>query len=310
MTTFVSIGNGVQSFSRLLEEVKRIAPHLPQPVIVQQGRTTFESDTIEHFAFVDSVEFQRLLAECSLFITHGGSGSVFSALKLGKKPIVVPRRKRFHEIIDDHQLNFTRELAGRGLIISVEDEHNLLAGVDQALANPNLPDALISKHDALVEIGKALGKHAPKGKDKIALVTPPGGHLNEIEFLRSLYGNHPHFFVTNSEIVEPPHMRGLVHVITHSHRDWRFFVNIQEAFNLLRREKPKVILTTGGGFSVAFAFAGKLLGIPTVYIETAAKVGTPTVTGRFMYWLTRDFFYQWPQVGRHFPKGKCVGLLY
>lgn len=309
MTTFVSIGNGVQSFSRLLEEVKRIAPDLPQPVIVQHGRTSFESDTIQHFAFVDSIEFQRLVAECSLFISHGGAGSVFSALKLGKKPVVIPRRHKFGEHVDDHQEIFVQELAGMGLVVKVEEMGDLLASAQQALNGPDVPLNFEVNELARAEIGKALHKYAPNSEDKIALVTPPGGHLNEIEFLRGLYRSHPHFFVINSEIVEPPHMRGRVYVITHSERDWRFLVNMWEALSLLRRERPKVLLTTGGGFSVAFTLAGKTLRIPTIYVETAGKVSIPTVTGRFMYWLTRDFFYQWPQVGRHFPKGKCIGLL-
>jgi hypothetical protein len=35
MSTFVSVGNATQSFSRLLDAVIDIAPTLPQPVIFQ-----------------------------------------------------------------------------------------------------------------------------------------------------------------------------------------------------------------------------------------------------------------------------------
>jgi UDP-N-acetylglucosamine transferase subunit ALG13 len=311
MTTFVSVGNGHQDFSRLLNEVKRIAPNLPQPVIVQHGRTPFESDSIKHFAFVDSAEFGRLLRVTTLIITHGGAGSVFRALKLGKRPVVVPRQHDFNEHVDDHQVTFVNELAQAGLVVGVIDIGSLEKAVAAALTNPQISDdlPLPVATKALADIGGALNRHAPRTSDKIALVTPPGGHLNEIEYLSELYSSHPHFYVTNMEFVEPPHMRGLVHVITHSSRDWRFLINLKEAFHLLRREKPRVILTTGGGFSVAFTLIGRVLRIPTIYIETAGKVGTPTATGRIMYWLTRDFFYQWPQVGRHFPRGTCVGLL-
>ena len=104
-------------------------------------------------------------------------------------------------------------------------------------------------------------------------------------------------------------MRDRTIEITLSQRDWKFFVNVTEAIQILRRERPKVILTTGGGFSVAFALVGKLLGIPTIYIETVAKVNVPTATGKVMYWIANRFFYQWPYLERYFPKGEYIGLV-
>jgi UDP-N-acetylglucosamine transferase subunit ALG13 len=310
MSTFVTTGNGVQSFSRLLEEVKRIAVHLPQPVIVQHGKTAFSADGIESFDLVDSVTFQKLLADCEVLITHGGGGSVFAALKIGKKPIVVPRLKNFDEIIDDHQVTFAKELERQGKVVAVHDVSQLLAAVKEVQTYPAIPDRTQEDVDPLAIIGAALQKYAPQEHHKICLVTPPGGHLNEIQFLSPLFQDHPHFYILNSKIIESGSMVGRVQTISFSHRDWRFLINIKEAFNILRKEKPKVILTSGGGFSVAFALAGKVLGIPTVYVETCAKVDVPTMTGRAMRYLTRDCYYQWPQVAKHFPKGKYVGLLY
>jgi beta-1,4-N-acetylglucosaminyltransferase len=310
MSTFVTTGNGVQSFSRLLDEIKRIAPQLPQPVIVQHGKTVFSADGIQSFDLVDLLTFQKLLNDCKVLITHGGAGSVFGALKIGKKPVVVPRMKKFDEIIDDHQITFAEELQRQGKVVAVHDVSQLLAAVQDVQANPTIPDRAKEYVDPLLMIGETLKKYAPKTMDKICLVTPPGGHLDEIRFLSSLFKDHPHFYILNTSIIEPVEMQGRVHVISFSHRDWRFLINIKEAFNILCKEKPKVILTSGGGFSVAFALAGKVLGIPTVYIETCAKVNVPTMTGRAMRHLTRDFFYQWPQVAKYFPKGKYVGLLY
>jgi UDP-N-acetylglucosamine transferase subunit ALG13 len=310
MSTFVTTGNGVQSFSRLLDEIVRIAPQLPQPVIVQHGKTAFSVEGIQSFDLVDSVSFQKLLTDCEVLITHGGGGSVFAALKIGKKPVVVPRLKKFDEIIDDHQVTFAHELQRQGKVIAVDDVSQLLAVVREVQANPKIPDRTKEDIDPIAIIGAAIKTYAPHSSDKICLVTPPGGHLNEILFLSPLFLDHPHFYILNKAIIEPKAMEGLVRIVSFSHRDWRFMINIKEAFDILRKEKPKVILTSGGGFSVAFALAGKVLGIPTVYIETCAKVDVPTMTGRAMRHLTRDFFYQWPQVAKHFPKGKYVGLLY
>jgi beta-1,4-N-acetylglucosaminyltransferase len=307
--TFVSIGNGTQSFARLLEEVKRISHDLPQPIIVQYGRTPFQATGIQSFDFTDESEFLRLLTECSVFITHGGGGSVFTAIKLGKKPIVVPRRAGFNEIVDDHQIAFTEELARLGKIVPVYEVRSLVPAVKQLLADPTLPDVTNDKSLAHERVKRAIDDYANDQLSKICLVTPSGGHLTEIRELASAYNDRPHFFVINVPIVEPADMKGRTIVISLSQRDLKFFVNIWEAFQILRRERPKVILTTGGGFSVAFALVGKLLGIPTIYVETVAKVNVPTATGKVMYWIADRFFYQWPYLERYFPKGEYIGLV-
>ncbi len=309
MGTFVSIGNCTQNFSRLLDEVKRIADQLPQPIVVQHGRSAFSSDTISHFDFTDEAGFLKCLSECDVFISHAGGGSVFSAIKLGLKPVVVPRRKTFAEHVDDHQVAFAEELARQGKIVPVFDIGELAAATAFAQAHPELPTAGEQSEDATLAVHDAIAHFAPRADDAVCLVTPSGGHLTEIRALKSVYEGHPHHFILNVEIVQSPDMFGRTTVITVSQRDWKFFVNIIEAFQILRRQKPKVILTTGGGFSVAFTLVGKLLRIPTVYIETVGKVNIPTVTGRFMYHLADRFFYQWPYLEKFFPKGRYIGLI-
>jgi UDP-N-acetylglucosamine transferase subunit ALG13 len=307
--TFVSIGNSPRHFVRLLDEVARIASSLPQPIVVQRGRTPFDHPAIKHFSFVDAETFQDLLRGSQLFITHAGGGSVLAALRMGKTPVVVPRLARFGEHVDDHQIALAEELAKQGKIVRVDDIAQLRAAAETALACPP-GEILETNNDAAVNaVASAVAQFAPERDDCVALITPSGGHLAEIRELSSAYCAHPHFFVVNVPLVEPEDMRGRTVVITLSERDWKFLINLWEAVAILREWRPKVLLTTGGGFSVAFTVVGKLLGIPTIYIETVGKVTVPTVTGRFMYRLADRFFYQWPNLARYFPRGEYIGLV-
>ncbi|MGD0635434.1 MAG: glycosyltransferase [Beijerinckiaceae bacterium] len=308
MGTFVSIGNGTQSFARLLDKVAEIAPSLPQPVIVQHGNTPFAYGSIESFDFVAEARFEQLLAECQLFITHGGGGSVFAALRHGKKPVVAPRLKAFDEIVDDHQIAFVDELARQGLVHPLRDVAELSDVAQKALKDPKLAEKFEGSASAALTIKQAVDDFAPGG-GKVLLVTPSGGHLSEIRALRNCYADRPHLYVLNAPIVEPADMQGRTRIIALSQRDWKFLLNLAEAFAIIRRERPAVILTTGGGFSVAFALMGKLFGVKTVYVETVAKVNVPTVTGKIMYRLAERFFYQWPYLEPFFPKGEYVGLI-
>jgi UDP-N-acetylglucosamine:LPS N-acetylglucosamine transferase len=105
-------------------------------------------------------------------------------------------------------------------------------------------------------------------------------------------------------------MEGKVDFIRHSERDLLFFVNLWEAFKILRRERPQVILSTGAGCVVPFALLGRLLfGTRVVYIETLTRLEVPSLTGRIMYYLANHFFYQTKGLKQFFPRAEYQGTL-
>ena len=105
-------------------------------------------------------------------------------------------------------------------------------------------------------------------------------------------------------------MKNKTYFITHSERDWKFFLNLFESIKILRFERPDYLLSTGAGPVVPFAIIVKfILRSKIIYIETMASVDKPSLTGRIMYYLSDHFFYQWPQLVKYFPRGKYGGLL-
>jgi hypothetical protein len=88
---------------------------------------------------------------------------------------------------------------------------------------------------------------------KVCIVSSCGGHLTEVRALRGAYARYPHHYVLNDYAELPDDMRDCTRFISHSERDWRFFVNLWEAASILRRERPEVLLSTGAGPIVPFA---------------------------------------------------------
>jgi UDP-N-acetylglucosamine:LPS N-acetylglucosamine transferase len=127
--------------------------------------------------------------------------------------------------------------------------------------------------------------------------------------LRAAYEKHDHFYVINEKIIVPPDMDGKTCFIRHSERDLLFFVNLWEAWRILRRERPDIILSTGAGPIVPFAIVGRLLGMRTLFIETLTRLQKPSMTGRIVYFLADRVFYQWPALERYFPSGVYGGPL-
>lgn len=130
MSTFVSVGNATQPFSRLLDLLPCIFPLLPQPVIVQHGRTPFKSACCIAVPFLSMEEFSQYVETSDLLILHAGAGSLIHAIRAGKVPLVMPRRATHGELVDDHQVEFAVALATIGKIVLVEE----LDGLKQAIA--------------------------------------------------------------------------------------------------------------------------------------------------------------------------------
>jgi len=125
-----------------------------------------------------------------------------------------------------------------------------------------------------------------------------------------VYGQYDCHYVLNSKALIPEDMRGKTSFITHSERDWKFFMNLWEAYKILRQERPQVILSTGAGLAVPFALVGRgLFGSKVIFIETMTRIYKPSLTGRIMYWIAHDFFYQWKPLETFFPKGRYGGPL-
>jgi beta-1,4-N-acetylglucosaminyltransferase len=145
---------------------------------------------------------------------------------------------------------------------------------------------------------------------KVCIVSSCGGHLTEVRELMPAYANDSHFYVLNDRALLHDDMQNRTYFIAHSERDWRFLLNLWEAFVILRKERPTVILSTGAGPVVPFAIVGRFLfGTRVVFVETIARIDSPSMTGRIMYWLAHDFFYQWPRLAPYFPRGTYGGLL-
>ena len=83
-------------------------------------------------------EVIKNVADARIVITHGGPASFIMPLQIGKTPIVVPRQHQFNEHVNDHQVEFARNVAQRmGTIIPVEDIETLgdiITNYDQIVA--------------------------------------------------------------------------------------------------------------------------------------------------------------------------------
>lgn len=144
---------------------------------------------------------------------------------------------------------------------------------------------------------------------KICIVCSCGGHLAEVRRLRRIYERYDHLYILNDTIELPADMEGKTWFVAKAERNAIVLLNVVQAFRLLVKHKPDLILSTGAGIAVPFALIGRMLSIPVVFIETFTRIERPSLTGRLMYRLATRFFYQWQTLRPFFPSGTCCGPL-
>ncbi|HZX20310.1 MAG TPA: glycosyltransferase, partial [archaeon] len=70
----------------------------------QTGYSDYKPKGIECKDFLSLDDFRAMMKKSSLVITHAGEGNIGLGKNIGKKMIIVPRKKEFSEHTNDHQL--------------------------------------------------------------------------------------------------------------------------------------------------------------------------------------------------------------
>lgn len=125
---FVTVGTHEQPFNRLIEKVDDLVNDgtIKEKVVVQTGFSTYKPQYCEAHKMMSFDEMQQALRDARLVITHGGPSSFIEALQFGKVPIVVPRMEKYHEHVNNHQVEFVKLIAERmNNIIPVYDIDDL-----------------------------------------------------------------------------------------------------------------------------------------------------------------------------------------
>jgi UDP-N-acetylglucosamine transferase subunit ALG13 len=134
---FVTVGTHEQSFDRLVKAVDDLVGEnkIEERVVLQIGNTKYEPKNCEWFRFLPSQkQILNYIKKADIVITHGGAGSIITALKFYKPTIVVPRYKKFNEHTNDHQLDLAGALAKEGKIMVVYDINDLEIVIKKAKA--------------------------------------------------------------------------------------------------------------------------------------------------------------------------------
>lgn len=115
----VSVGTEKFPFNRLMAwlDVLQEANILNEELIVQYGTCTVLPAGARVYRLVREADFRGLIEQARLVIAHCGEGTVLLLDSMQTPFILVPRSVRYHEHVDDHQVELATALASMGVPI-------------------------------------------------------------------------------------------------------------------------------------------------------------------------------------------------
>jgi UDP-N-acetylglucosamine transferase subunit ALG13 len=110
----VSVGTERFPFSRIFDCISRAALDHADTVW-QTGHTQVSGLPGTARTWIPADELNAAVEAADLVVTHAGVGSVLTALRAGRYPLIFPRLRALGEHIDDHQVELASLLQERGL---------------------------------------------------------------------------------------------------------------------------------------------------------------------------------------------------
>jgi len=83
----------------------------------------------------------------------------------------------------------------------------------------------------------------------------------------------------------------------------KFMKSLYQNFNILKKEHPEVIISTGAGIAVGPCYIAKLFfRSKVVFLESFCRTNKPSLSGRLMYPIADLFFVQWKPLLERYGK--------
>ena len=150
---------------------------------------------------------------------------------------------------------------------------------------------------------------------KICFAASSGGHFEQLTMLRPLMEKYDSCIVTEETDYKAMIKGQKMYYLHQVNRKEKLMivwmiVNSFKSLRIMIIEKPDVIITTGVLAVIPLCLLAKLFGKKLVYIESFAKVSSPTETGKLLYKFADRFYVQWEDMRKFYPNAIFLGGIY
>ena len=154
---FVTLGTNDKQFIRLLDACEKAIEEkvITDRVVVQAGFTKYESKNMEIFDYMDRDQFSTFMNSADLVITHGGVGTIMTALKERKKILAAARLSEYHEHVNDHQIQLLTSFEKEGYSLVLDEDEMM----EKDLLMNKLEELKSKKSELIMNMEKSTAKN-------------------------------------------------------------------------------------------------------------------------------------------------------
>lgn len=150
---------------------------------------------------------------------------------------------------------------------------------------------------------------------KICFAASSGGHYEQLMMLKPLMEKYDSFILTEKTQYEARVTGEKTYYLKQVNRKEKTFLlrmlqNAFLTFGIFLKEKPNVVICTGVLAMIPMCLLVKLFGGKLIYLESFAKVTSPTETGKLLYRFADQFYVQWEPMKKVYPKAIYLGGIY
>lgn len=154
-----------------------------------------------------------------------------------------------------------------------------------------------------------------KKNRKICFAASSGGHYEQLLMLMPLMEKYDSFVVTEKTKYKAVAKNQRMYYVKQVNRKEKTFIlamliNAIKSFFIFIKERPDVIITTGVLAMIPICIFAKLFRKKLIYIESFAKITSPTETGKFLYKYADRFYVQWESMKEFYPDAVFLGGIY
>lgn len=150
---------------------------------------------------------------------------------------------------------------------------------------------------------------------KICFIASSGGHFEQLMMLKPIMNKYDSFIVTEKTnyLVEDENNR--FYYLKQVNRNEKTFIfkmifNSLISLKIFIKEKPEVIISTGALATIPICIFSKVFRKKVIFIESFAKITSPTLTGKLIYKFADQFYVQWKDMLEVYPKAIYKGGIY
>lgn len=150
---------------------------------------------------------------------------------------------------------------------------------------------------------------------KLCFAASTGGHFEQLMMLKPLMRKYDSIIITEKSHYSVENNEIKTYYLSQVNRKERIFlfrmiVNSLKTIKILIIENPDIIISTGALSTFPVCLLGKLLRKKIIFIESFAKINSPTLTGKLVYKFADQFYVQWEEMKQVYPNAIYKGGIY